>query len=164
MLFRSEWFENGQLSKDFQVENGRKNGKLNFYWDNGTPRRNDVYSNGELISGTCYDKAENVITHFDVDMPATFPGGKDAMDNYIRTNLQYPKNSIQNNTQTTVIVNFVLDINGRINRIWISKSTDKELKTEAIRLVRNMPKRLPELKDGELVASIQKVAINFSLK
>ena len=159
-----EWFENGQLSKDFQVENGRKNGKLNFYWDNGTPRRNDVYSNGELISGTCYDKAGNVITHFDVDMQATFPGGKDAMDNYIRTNLQYPKNSIQNNTQTTVIVNFVLDINGRINRIWISKSTDKELKTEAIRLVRNMPKWLPELKDGELVASIQKVAINFSLK
>ena len=159
-----EWYENGQLSKDFQVENGKKNGKLNFYWDNGTPRRTDVYTNGELLSGTCYDKAGNVIPHFDVDMPATFPGGTVAMEKYISSNLQNPKASIQNNIQETAIVNFVVDISGRINRIWITKNMDKDMKTEAFRLVRNMPKWLPELKDGELVASIQKVAINFSLK
>ena len=159
-----EWFDNGQLSKDFYVENGKKNGKLNFYWNNGTPRRTDVFKNGELETGTCYDKTGNVIPHFDVDMPATFPGGKDAMENYIRTNLQNSKTSIQNNIQGTAIVNFIVDLSGRITRIWISKGMDKDMKTEAMRLVRNMPKWLPELKDGELVSSIQYVGINFSLK
>jgi TonB family protein len=159
-----EWYDNGQLSKDFYVQSGKKDGTLSFYWENGTFRRNDVYQNGELVSGTCYDKVGNVIPHFDVDMPAIYPGGKEAMAKYFSENLQYPKNSVQNNIQGTVVVNFIVDINGRITRSWISNNIDKDLNSEAMRLVRNMPKWFPELRNGELASSVQKVAINFFLK
>ena len=159
-----EWHDNGQLSKDFYVLSGKKNGSLNFYWDNGIPRRTDVYKNGELETGKCYDKTGRLIQYFEVDMPASYPGGAEALEKYIRTNLQYPTTSRQNNIQGTVLVNFVVDINGRINRVWISNSKDKDLKAEAIRLIYKMPKWLPEFKNGELVSSVQTVAVNFSLK
>lgn len=157
-----EWYENGQLSKDFYVKNGKRNGKLNFYWNNGIPRRTDVYNNGELVTGACYNKTGNEVPYFEVDMPATFPGGKDALEKFIKTNLRHPKTAVLNIQQESVIVNFVVDINGRISRIWIVKDLDRNLKTEAFRLIQSMPKWLPEFRDGELVASVQKVTINFS--
>jgi TonB family protein len=158
-----EWFDNGQLGKDFFVIAGKKHGKLNFYWENGTPRRNDEYYNGELLTGSCYDKTGRLIQYFNLDMPATYPGGVEAMEKYISSNLQYPKTAMQNNIQGTVIVSFVVDNNGNIRQSWISKSVDRDLNIEAVRLVRKMPKWFVELKNGEVVSSIQKVEINFVL-
>ena len=158
-----EWYDNGQLSKDFSVLGGKKNGQLLFYWENGLFRRDDMYNNGELVSGKCYDKMGNLIPYFYPDMPAIFPGGSEAMEKYIKTNLQYPKTALQKNIQGTVVVNFVVGSTGFIRQCWISKSVDRELNAEAIRLVRKMPKWIVELKNGEAVSSIQKAEINFNL-
>jgi len=159
-----EWYENGQLSKDFYVVNGKKNGKLNFYWANAKPRRTDEYTNGVLISGECFDNKGKVIPYFEADNPATYLGGKEAMIAYLSSHLHYPKNALKNNIQGNVVVKFEVNNSGRVSRTWINKSIDKELDAEALVLICKMPQWLPEFCNGEPVSSIQKVAINFSLK
>lgn len=158
-----EWYDNGQLAKDFTVKMGKKNGELIFYWENGNLRRNEIYNNGELVSGKCYNKTGKIVPYFNLDIPAVFPGGHKELEKYFRDNLQYPKTALQNNIQGLVIVSFVLDSSGYIKQCWISKSVHTDLNAEAIRLVRKMPRWLVEIKDGEAVTSVKKVEINFSL-
>ena len=159
-----EWYENGQLSKDFYIESGKKNGNLIFYWGNGTLRRTGTYTKGVTENGECYNNSGIKIPYFEADMPSSYPGGKEAMAEYLRTNLQYPPMAFQRNKQGTVKVKFVVTNTGLISRILIPKSLDKDLGMEAIRLIRKMPKWLAEFKDGDPVSSVQSLDINFFIK
>ena len=159
-----EWYESGQLSKDFQVENGKKNGNLNLFWGNGKQRRTELYNNGELVSSECFDNKGRTIPYFEADKSASFPGGKEAMILYLSKNLQYPKKAMQNNKQGKVVVKFEVDETGRVIRRWIVKSINSELDAEAGILICKMPKWSPEFCNGDPVSSIQKVGINFTLK
>jgi TonB family protein len=159
-----EWYDNGQLSKDFYVETGRKNGKLNFYWEDGTIRRTGTYKKGITENGECYTNNGIKIPYFEADMPSSYPGGKEAMAEYLRTNLQYPPTALQRNKQGTVNMKFVVNNIGFISRIWIPKSLDKDLDMEALRLIHKMPKWLAEFKDGDPVSSVQSLDIDFFIK
>jgi TonB family protein len=98
-----------------------------------------------------------------MDMKASFQGGKQAMIDFLSTHLKYPERALKNKKQGTVEVKFVVDINGNVSSLMIPKGIDKELDVEAMRLVRSMPKWLPELKDGSLVPSYQSLKIEFDI-
>lgn len=159
-----EWYDNGQLSKDFYVENGKKNGNLNLYWEDGKPRRADVYKNGVLISGECFDKKGKIISYFEADKPASYPGGTEALIAFISKNLRYPPRAIQNNIEGIVFVKFEINEYGRVVSSKVVKSVDKELDREACRLIYSIPKWLPEYCNGDPVSSVRKLGVNFFLK
>ena len=159
----AEWYENGQLSKEIHYQSGIKDGPVHFFWEDGTPRREDVYHHGVLVSGKCYDFKGRPVDYFDMDMKASFQGGKQAMIDFLSTHLKYPERALKNKKQGTVEVKFVVDINGNVSSLMIPKGIDKELDVEAMRLVRSMPKWLPELKDGSLVPSYQSLKIEFDI-
>jgi TonB family protein len=156
-----EWHKNGQLSKEINYESGKKNGHVRFFWENGKPQRDDVFDNGVLVSGNCFNKEGKPISYIDMDMKASFPGGKKALVEFLSTNLKYPEKALKNKTDATVEVKFIIDTNGSVSSIWIPKSINRDIDMEAIRLIKSMPKWLPEFKDGKAVPSPQKLKIQF---
>jgi len=94
---------------------------------------------------------------------ATFPGGKQALDKYIADNLKYPSESKDNGIEGIVDVSFTVKADGTIGSIKILRMIDPGLETEAIRLVKTMPKWTPATKDGAPVDSKVTVAIPFTL-
>ena len=64
-----------------------------------------------------------------------YPGGKKALDEFIRTNLKYPEEAIRNNIQGSVAVDFDIDIFGDVSNARIKHGIGYGCDEEAIRLV-----------------------------
>lgn len=77
---------------------------------------------------------------------AEFPGGINAQFDFINKNLIYPKECISNNIEGRIILEVIIEKDGRISSAKVSKSSkDKHpaLIREALRLVSIMPKWTP---------------------
>jgi TonB family protein len=83
-------------------------------------------------------------------MPA-FPGGNEALVNFMVNNVKYPENARKNGIQGTVYVTFVVEKDGSISNARVLRGVDKELDEEAVRVVNAMPKWKPGKEKGKAV-------------
>lgn len=91
-----------------------------------------------------------------------FPGGKEAMINFISQTLTYPKQAIENKIEGKVILKFIIDSLGKICCIEvIGKPIGYGLEEEAIRIVKAMPQWTPAYIDDEPVAVYYRLPITF---
>jgi len=97
------------------------------------------------------------------DMPA-FPGGMEAMIQFISSNIQYPADAKKQKVDGRVLVNFVVEKDGSITEVKVVKPTFPSLDAEAIRVVKAMPKWKPGYQRGQAVRVQFTMPINFSLK
>lgn len=95
--------------------------------------------------------------------PASFPGGKEAEDAYIKENMKYPEIAKENGIEGVVAVIFVVKADGSIGNIKIKRMVDPDLESESIRLVKYMPKWIPANDNGKAVESQAEVDIAFTL-
>ncbi len=101
-----------------------------------------------------------------IDFPekeAQFPGGQDAMFEFIKDNLRYPEVALAAKTQGKVYVDFVVGKDGDISQIRIVRGVSTELDREAKRIVRSMPKWIPAEVNGHKVNSRCRLPIRFVL-
>ncbi len=81
-----------------------------------------------------------------------FPGGLEAMQDYIQKNLSYPKWAIENNIKGKVVLAFVVLPDGSIDYTEIEKGIGFGCDEEALRVLREMPKWSPGIQNGKKVA------------
>lgn len=99
-----------------------------------------------------------------VEQQASFPGGLQKMYEFVRDNLKYPAVSLNNNSQGTTVLRFVVQKDGRIVNIDVIKSSgDAFLDNEAVRVVSSMPKWTPARQGGRNVSCWYNLPIRFSL-
>jgi TonB family protein len=129
-------------------------------------------SESDLTIKTAYvqhlnNKTEKDIVEipFDVveEMPQ-FPGGDNALLNYLAKNTSYPENAKKHNIQGRVIVKFCINSKGNVNQVSILKGVSPELDQEAVRVVKTIPSFSPGRQDGKPVPVWYMVPITFSLK
>lgn len=94
---------------------------------------------------------------------AEYPGGINAMIEFLAHNLQYPEAAVNNNIEGRVIVRFVVQKDGSIGETTIVKSVSPELDAEAIRVVKLMPCFTPGMINNEPVAVYYNLPISFKL-
>ena len=92
-----------------------------------------------------------------------YPGGQQALQEYITTNLKYPDTAKANGIEGTVDVAFTVKTDGTIGAIKIVRMVDPDLEAEAIRLVKGMPAWTPADNNGKPVDAQTQVQINFLL-
>ena len=97
------------------------------------------------------------------DMPA-FPGGMEAMIQFLSSNIQYPADAQKQKVDGRVLVNFVVEKDGSITEVKVIKPAFPSLDAEAIRVVKAMPKWKPGYQNGQAVRVQFAMPINFSLK
>lgn len=95
---------------------------------------------------------------------ASFTGGEIALSEYLANNLKYPKKARKKKIEGTVVVNFVVTINGKIQGATITQSLNKDCDTEALRLVNAMPKWTPATINGTPVDTRVKLPVVFKLQ
>lgn len=95
--------------------------------------------------------APDVISQSDtlLNRSPQFPGGKDALEAYLKSNLKYPKRAIQMGIEGRVIFNILISEQGEISRIALFKGIFRDCNEEAFYLIKKMPKWIPGLKDGK---------------
>ena len=98
-----------------------------------------------------------------VQVQPEFPGGQEAMRNYISKNLVYPAQAIKDGIKGRVLVSFIVEKDGSITNPEILKSVHPLLDAEALRLVTNMPKWTPGMHLGFPRRVKYTIPINFRL-
>lgn len=96
------------------------------------------------------------------EMPV-FPGGIEALMEYLGQNIRYPAEAHKKGTQGRVIVQFVVRKDGSIDNTKVLRSVDPLLDKEAVRVVNTMPKWTPGKQGGKAVNVQFTVPIAFSL-
>ncbi len=93
-----------------------------------------------------------------------FPGGEQALLNYLANNVKYPVIAQENGIQGRVYVSFVVDESGNIFDVNIVRGVDSSIDNEALRVVRGMPKWKPGRQGGKAVKVRYFVPVKFELR
>ena len=99
----------------------------------------------------------------EADVHASYPGGNEALAQFLCENLKYPAECEAAGIKGRVLVQFVVTSEGDIANPIIEKSVDPRLDAEALRVIKLMPKWIPAEKDGKKIAVKYHAPINFAL-
>ena len=72
-----------------------------------------------------------------------FPGGDAAMIRFLQENLKYPFGAAQDRIEGKVIVQFVVEKNGKVGEVKVARSVNEELDKEAVRVCKLLPDFTP---------------------
>lgn len=93
-----------------------------------------------------------------------FPGGEEALMEYIKKELRYPPTAIDNGIQGRVLCTYVVGTSGKVTKVQVIRSVHPDLDNEAIRVIENMPDWIPGQMDGKKVAVEYTLPIIFKLQ
>ena len=92
-----------------------------------------------------------------------FPGGLQALLDYLHDNIKYPESCRRDSIQGRVIISFVVEKDGSINSAEIVKGVHEQLDAEALRVIGAMPKWKPGKQRGKTVRVKYAIPVNFRL-
>ncbi|MDB4075680.1 TonB family protein [Crocinitomicaceae bacterium] len=98
------------------------------------------------------------------DVEAMFPGGAAELQKWIFANVEYPEASIEIEDQGRVFLSFIVEADGSITGVKVTKSASKELDREAQRVTRKMPNWTPGEVAGKRVRTRCRLPIVFTLE
>ena len=99
-----------------------------------------------------------------VEEQPSFVGGQAALLKYLRSNIVYPRISLENGSQGRTFLKFVVNADGSIQDIEVLRSSgDIYLDKEAIRVVEAMPKWNPGRQLGKAVRTRYVLPVAFIL-
>ena len=93
-----------------------------------------------------------------------FPGGKEALQDFLSKELIYPEGARVKGISGMVLVGFFVDDDGQISNIETIFSPDPELSRAAVEAVKKMPRWEPaQSEDGKPISSFCQIPITFKL-
>ena len=95
------------------------------------------------------------------EIDAQFPGGIEEFKKFISENLSYP--DVIGCYQGRVYVSFIVEKDGCITHTKVMRGVSEELDSEALRVIRSMPKWIPAQNNGKVVAARVRLPISFTL-
>ena len=99
-----------------------------------------------------------------VEQMPEYPGGMQALLNYLMENVKYPEDAEKQKIEGRVIAVFVVETDGSISNVEVVKPVFPSLDAEAVRVLSAMPKWTPGKQSGKAVRVKYTVPINFQLK
>lgn len=121
------------------------------------PKKQKVIEVTELSASQIEDLRKNAEKH------PEFPQGKDALSQYLKANLKYPKVAKRKGITGEVFVQFLVDLDGSIKDAKVAKGIGYGCDEEALRLITNMPKWTPGKIWGEAYRYQTGLSIKFEL-
>ena len=86
------------------------------------------------------------------------------INTYLADSLRYPQQAKAESISGRVIVRFIVSETGSIDSVRLHKSVHPLLDSEAVRVVRTMPKWNPGIQNGQPVSVHYTMPVNFSLQ
>lgn len=100
-----------------------------------------------------------------VEILPAYPGGQNALDNFVLKNLEYPENAVENNIEGVVTVSFAVDEAGKVsNPKIVGKPIGYGLEEAVLSAVNKMPVWTPGIIKGKNVKTYYTLPVNFKLE
>lgn len=98
-----------------------------------------------------------------VEEKPEFPGGADALLQFVARNVVFPEFAKENEIQGRVYVGFSIDIDGKVTNVKLLKGVHPVLNKEAIKVVTKLPDFKPATQNGKPVKVSYQIPISFKL-
>lgn len=108
-------------------------------------------------------RSETEATFEVVEVMPEYPGGMEALIEYLGSNIKYPEEAKNENIEGKVFVNFIVEKDGSIGETTVLRGIGGGCDEEAVRVVNNMPDWTPGTQRGEPVKVSYNLPINFAL-
>ena len=166
---------------DGDVVYALKPGKIAYYWPDVFYRLPDKNWNDEFnilsdtkTSGTPEIRVEYIdvekegeinpdAVYLVTEVSPEFPGGTQALLDYLKENVNYPAQCREAKIQGRVLVTFVVEKDGSIKNASVRKNVHPLLDAEALRVISAMPNWKPGMEHGTPVRVQYTVPVNFRL-
>ncbi len=93
-----------------------------------------------------------------------FPGGLEKFNDYLSKNMHYPKKARRGGVQGKVFISFVVEKDGALSNIIVVSGLSKETDDEAMRLIKNCPKWMPGMQNGQPLQMACTVVVPFQIE
>ena len=93
-----------------------------------------------------------------------FPGGDNALMSFLQRNIKYPIKALKKNIEGIVMINFVVERDGRISKVNVTKGIGGGCDEEALRVIKKMPKWKPGKQGGKPVPVYFDIPVNFKIE
>ncbi len=97
------------------------------------------------------------------EMPK-FPGGEDALMDYVSKNVVYPKEAQEKGISGRVFVGFIVEKDGSVSDVKVLRGIGGGCDEEAVRVISGLPKWRPGKQEGKPVRVSYQMPINFKLQ
>lgn len=98
------------------------------------------------------------------DQMPQFPGGENEMFRFIKDHLRYPVIAQELGVSGTVIINFVVDREGKISNVVVTRSIGSGCDEEAMRVLGIMPRWSPGKQAGNPVRVMYSIPFKFVIQ
>jgi protein TonB len=97
-----------------------------------------------------------------VEIDASFPGGLPAWARFMNKNLRYPEEAMNQGLGGTVVVQFVVDLDGNVSDVKaVSGPETGGMREEAERVIRKSGKWVPAVQNGRHVKAYRRQPVTF---
>ncbi len=110
---------------------------------------------------------DEIVPYFDCDQRPLFLNSADPshfLEKWVYQYLKYPEEALQEGIQGRVMVDFVIEKDGKITDVRVVKGVSPELDAEAVKVVSASPKWKPGRKAGEKVRVSMTIPVEFRLE
>lgn len=119
------------------------------------------------VPKTQTESAEDVVSFYDCDVKPMFLNSQDPrefLEKWVYQYLKYPEAALVNGVQGRVMVEFVIDKDGKVIDARVVKGVSDELDAEALKVVSASPKWKPGRINGKKVRSSMTIPVEFRLE
>lgn len=152
----------GMKPKEVAVKDVLGNLKVQLYPDGSIQRTQPTTGTAPTAFPKPRTSTDQVFTVVEV-MPE-FPGGQEALLQFLAKTVKYPVIAQENGIQGRVTASFIVENDGSVTDIEVIRGVDPSLDKEAIRVLSTMPKWTPGKQRGQDVAVKYTVPVTFRLQ
>lgn len=113
------------------------------------------------------DTYEDVVPYYECDVRPMFlnsPDPRKFLEKWVYQYIKYPAVAVRDGVQGRVMVDFIIDKDGKVTDVKVSKGVSPELDAEAVKVVSASPKWKPGRVKGEKVRTSMTVSVEFRLE
>ncbi len=153
-----------------EVVNGKPEGdwiRKQIFFDrvngNDTTTFKDHYVKGVFARSSNISAANGAVEFTAVEITPDYPGGEAALGKFLLKNIRYPVYAKENHITGKVYLQFIIEKDGSLTDITVTRSPDDSLSQEALRVMNLSPKWKAGIAGGKPVRVKFTMPINFSL-
>ena len=99
-----------------------------------------------------------------VDQMPQYPGGAEVLKKEIAQKISYPQLAKEQGISGTVYISYVIDAAGKVTKVKVWKSVNKELDNEAIRVISSLKGFKSGTQEGKAVPVQMSIPVHFNLQ
>ncbi|TGD80239.1 energy transducer TonB [Hymenobacter wooponensis] len=160
----TRWYENGQVQLQEKYQADELEGEQVIYYPSGAVKTRRQYLHGKLLESGSFTLNGTPQNAPELLVFPEYPGGLLPLLTDIQKRTNYPRPLIRQNVTGKVVVEFLVDAQGRVQQARVRQSVHPQLDAEALRVVNSLRGWTPGRLDGDAADVMFGLPVTFTIR